>query len=390
MSQTSTLLNSILITSLLLFSACSEQQKKEVQKERPPLSVDVITVTKEAVPLWKRYTGMTKASSDQKLRARVSGVLEKRYFEDGQLVTKGQKLFKIEQSAYIAALNAAKAKKAQDEASLALANADVNRYAPLVDEGLAPRATLEQYQAQQLGLKAAIAGDVAEINKAKLELSYTIIKAPIDGRASARHVDVGNLVGQGEATLLTTIVKIDPLYVYFSPSQEDVRDFMKYKDKEKPDVFIELDGIREDIRLNGYVDFSNNSVDPLTSTISMRATIKNPKNNILPGTFVYVNVFVTDKYKFMMIPPEVIFADQLGKYVYIVDENSKIKRVDITTGYSSKYLTSVTSGLKSGDKLIVSALVKLKQGMKVVAKDVTDEKGIQAILKENRLIPEVK
>jgi len=390
MSKTSTLLSTLFcLTSVFLLSGCSEQKQQEVQKKAPPLSVEVITVKTEAVPIWKRYTGITKASSDQEVRARVSGILEKRYFKDGQVVKKGQKLFKIEQSEYIAALNAAKAKKAQDEASLALANADVNRYAPLVKEGLAPRATLEQYQAQQSGLKAAIAGDLAQINKAKLELSYTIIKAPIDGRASARHVDVGNLVGQGEATLLTTIVNIDPLYAYFSPSQEDVRDFMKYKNKEKPDAFIELDGVREDLRLNGYVDFSNNSVDPLTSTITMRATIQNPDYKILPGTFVYVNIFVNDKYEFMMIPPEVIFADQLGKYVYIV-KNNKIKRVDIKTGYSSKYLTSITNGLKDGDKLIVSALVKLKEGLDVKATDVTDTKGAKAILKQNNLIPEAK
>ena len=389
MSKTSTLFSTLLFTSIFLLSGCSEQKQQQVQKKVPPLAVEVITIKTEAIPIWKRYTGITKASSDQEVRARVSGILEKRYFKDGQVVKKGQKLFKIEQSEYIAALNAAKAKKAQDEASLALANADVNRYAPLVKEGLAPRATLEQYQAQQSGLKAAIAGDLAQINKAKLELSYTIIKAPINGRASARHVDVGNLVGQGEATLLTTIVNIDPLYAYFSPSQEDVRDFMKYKNKEKPDAFIELDGARKNLRLNGYVDFSNNSVDPLTSTITMRATIQNPDYKILPGTFVYVNIFVNDKYKFMMIPPEVIFADQLGKYVYIV-ENNKIKRADIKTGYSSKYLTSVTSGLKDGDKLIVSALVKLKQGLDVKATDVTDTKGAKAILKQNNLIPEAK
>ena len=387
MSKTSTLLSTLFLSSVFLLHGCSQEKQEQVKKQVPPLSVEVISVKKEAVPIWKRYTGMTKASSDQKVRARVSGVLEERYFQDGQLVKKGQKLFKIEQSQYIAALNSAKAKKAQDEASLALANADVNRYAPLVKEGLAPRATLEQYQAQKLGLKAAIAGDVAQINKAKLELSYTIIKAPIDGRASARHVDVGNLVGQGEATLLTTIVSIDPIYAYFSPSQSDVQLFQKYRNKDKPDAFITVSGNMEKLRLNGFVDFSNNSVDPLTSTITMRATIDNKEGKVLPGTFVYVNLFINDKYKFLMIPPEVIFNDQLGSYVYIVDENSSVKRVDITTDYSSKYYVSVHDGLKDGDKLIVSALVKLKPGRKVTPKDVTKTKGIQAILEKNKLIP---
>jgi len=379
----------LFITSLLFFNACSSAEKKQAQKESPPLNVKTITLKKEAIPIWKRYTGMTKASSDQDVKTRVSGILEAIYFQDGQYVRKGQKLFKIEQDTYIATLDAAKAKKAQDEASLYLAIANVNRYAPLVKEGLAPRATLEQYQAQQDGLKATIAGDKAEIKKAEIELSYTIIKAPISGYASARRVDVGNLVGEGESTLLTTIVSSDPIYAYFSPSSSDVNMFKMYKNKEKPDAFIEINNENKVQRFEGFVDFSNNVVDPLTSTITMRATINNKNSKLLPGTFVYVNIFINDKYKFLMIPPEVIFNDQLGKYVYI-DDNGIVKRVNITTGYASKYLVSVKSGLKSGDKLIVSALVKLKTGAKINSSDATQTLGIQAILKNNNLIPKVK
>jgi len=390
MIKSSTLLSSVLLSSLFFFNACSEDKQVVTKQKAAPLAVNIITVKKEAVPLWKQYTGMTKASSDQGVRARVSGILEKIYFQDGQYVKKGQKLFKIQQDEYIAALNAAKAKKAQDEASLSLAQADVNRYEPLVKEGLAPRATLEQYQAQSIGLKAAIQGDIAEINKAKIQLSYTIIKAPISGNVSARHVDIGNLVGQGESTLLTTIVRTDPLYAYFSPSQQDVRMFQKYRNKDKPDAFIEVAGSKEQIRLDGYVDFKNNTVDPLTSTITMRATIKNNKQKVLPGTFVYVNLFINDKYKFLMIPPEVIFNDQLGSFVYIVDNNARLKRVDIEKGYSSKYYVSVTKGLKDGDKLVVSALMKLRPKIEVTPTDVSKTQGIATILKENKLIPEVR
>ncbi len=382
--------NLILIFSVILLSACSGEKKVQTKKVTPPLNVNVITVKKEAVPIWKQYTGMTKASSEQDVRARVSGILEKIYFKDGAYVKKGDKLFKIQQDEYIATLNVAKAKKQQDEASLELAIADVNRYKPLVHEGLAPRATLEQYQAKQSGLKAAIAGDEAEITKAKLQLGYTIIKAPISGRTSARHVDVGNLVGQGESTLLTTIVSTNPIYTYFSPSQNDVRLFQKYRNIEKPYAFIEVQGTQKKLRLDGYVDFENNVVDPLTSTVSMRATIDNKDKKVLPGTFVYVNIFINDKYKFLMIPPEVIFSDQLGKFVYIVDKNSKAKRVDIKTGYSSKYYVSVKSGLNDGDKLIISSLVKLKSGRTVKATDKTQTDGINAILKNNNLIPQKK
>ena len=377
----------ISLFSILFFVGCSDKEQIQKQQKIPPLQVDTITIKKEAVPIWKKFTAKTKASSHQEVRARISGILEKRYFKDGQNVKKGQNLFKIEQAEYISALNIAKAKKDADEAALKLAIADVRRYKPLVKEGLAPRATLEQYQAKMASLKAEIAGDIAQINKAKLELDYTIVKAPISGKISARHVDVGNLVGLGESTLLTTITKTDPLYAYFSPSQNDARMLQKYKNKDKPDAFIELQSAMQNIRLDGFVDFSDNTVDPLTSTISMRATINNPDDKIMSGTFVYVNIFVNDKYEFLMIPPHIIFNDQLGKFIYVVDKNSTIKRVDIKTGYSSKYYVSVKSGLKGGERVIVSALMKLKEGKKVKPTDVTKIEGIKAILQKNNLIP---
>jgi RND family efflux transporter MFP subunit len=379
--------SSLSVVALLLFNGCSESKEQNVKKELPPLQVSTITIQTKNVPIWTRFTGKTRASSHQEVRARISGVLEKVYFKDGQTVKKGQRLFKIEQAQYIAALNAAKAQKAQDEAALALAKADVARYTPLVKEGLAPRATLEQYQAKLASLRAAIEGDSAKIREANIQLGYTIIRAPISGKVSARMVDVGNLVGQGESTLLTTIMSINPIYAYFSPSQNDVRVMQKYREQKNPYAFIEADSSVENIRLDGYLDFSDNIVDPLTSTITMRATINNPDDKVLPGTFVYVNVFITDKHKFKMIPPEVIFNDQLGKYVYIVDNNNTVKRADITTGYATRYYISVKKGLKDGDKLIVSALMKLKPGRKVTVTDVTKEQGIDAILEKNDLIP---
>jgi len=372
---------------LFFFIGCSDTQQKTQQQKTQPLQVDIITVEKKNVPIWVTYTGKTKASSSQEVRARVSGILEKRYFKDGAYVHKGEKLFKIEQSSYKAALKMAYAQKAQDRAALHLAHANVKRYAPLVQEGLAPRATLEEYQAKEASLRAILLGDDAKIARAKLDLSYTTIKAPISGYISVRYVDVGNLVGKTEATLLTTIVQYNPLYAYFSPSQKDVAMFNKYKIKQNPDAFIEVEGTQERIRLDGYVDFSNNIVDPLTSTISMRAVIDNKDAKILPGSFVYVHIFITDKQPFIMIPPEVIFHDQLGAYVYTVDNNNTLQRADITTGYGTRHYVAVTQGLKSGDKVVVSSLMKLQQKLAVIPHDVTKERGIDAILNKNNLIP---
>ena len=378
--------------SLLFLSGCEKEKKISVSKAPPPLIVETVTVQKKKFPIWAQYTGMTKAVSDLEIRARVSGRLEKRFFEDGSYVKKGDKLFLIEQSQYRSNLNAAISRKQKDEAALALAEADVRRYKPLVKEGLAPRSTLEQYEAKRDALIAAIAADEAAVQNAELELSYTLIAAPISGQISARYVDVGNLVGYGESTLLATIVQTDKIYTYFSPSEKDAQKIFKYRSREKLPAFIEVRGRGNDIfkrkRLDGFVDFSNNTVDPLTSTVSMRATIDNKEQTVYPGTFVYINVFVTDRFDFVMVPPQAIQEDQLGKFVYTVDANSTARRTGVKTNLSSRYYSSIGEGLKGGDRVVISGLVKIQDGRLLTPKDVTETKGIDAVAKKHHLIPE--
>lgn len=377
---------------LLTITGCSEQNKQQSPKETPPLPVEVVMVSNKNVPIWMRYTGRTQASSSQEVRARVSGILEEIYYKDGEYVKKGQKLFKIEQDDYIAALDTAKAKKRRDLTALKLAKADVNRYKPLVDDGLAPRVTLEQYEAQVESLEADIASDDASIRQADLEFSYTIIKAPIDGQASRRLVDIGNLVGKNESTVLTTINNTDPLYAYFAPSEEDFQKIAQFKDQDIMQAYIDINYQSESLKnkpVFGHVDFSDNTVSPSTSTVSMRAEVPNNDHSIFPGTFVYVNIFVTDKFKLMGIPPQVIFEDQRGKYVYIVGQDQIAERVYIKTVFESRFfvLMKEGSGLKDGDKVIVNALLRLKPSIKVAPTDVTGIKGLDAILKNNNLIP---
>lgn len=382
----------ILSASLLFLSGCGDDKVVAAPKAPPPLNVETVTVQKKMFPLWVEFTGTTKASSDQEIRARVAGRLEKRFFEDGATVKKGDKLFLIEQSQYQSNLDAAKAKKQKDEAALALAKADVKRYVPLVKEGLAARATLEQYEAKRDSLIAALAADEAAIRNAELELSYTLIKAPIAGQVSTRRVDVGNLVGYGESTLLTTIVQTDKIYAYFSPSEQEVQKLYKFRSRKNLPAFIEVRGQGEDIfkrkRLDGFVDFSDNIVDPLTSTVSMRATIDNKDQTVYPGTFVYVNIFVTDQIAFIMVPPQAIFEDQLGKFVYTVDQNNTASRTEVKTSLSSRHYVAISSGLKENDKVVISGLAKVKDGRQLAPKDMTETKGIEAVMKKHDLIPE--
>ncbi len=387
----------VLLTAVVLVSFGCGNDKKDDQasgqsQEIPPLSVETVTVQSEKIPIWIEYTGKTEASRRIEVRARVAGRLDKVLFTEGQSVVKGQQLFEIEKTIYEAAVEQAKAKLEGDLASLKLAKSDVARYVPLVEEGLAPRVTLEQYEARAQELEAQIKGNRAQIIEAELQLSYTEVVAPISGRIGKMDVDVGNIVGYSEKTLLTTIVYDNPMYAYFNPPEEQYLMMRKYRSKEQLDARVRVPSKMEKRlergQYKGFVDFSDNRVDRMTSTITMRAVVDNDKHDLLEGTFVYVNVFVTDQAPFLMVPPSVVQEDQLGSYVYLVDSQNIAKRADIMRGHEGRKFLMVDKGLQDGDRVIISGLAKIRPGKKVAPADVTNTKGVLAVMKQSEMVPE--
>ena len=373
---------------LITLSACSDDKKaKQAQPppEPPPLPVEYVVARQEPIPIWLEYTGKTEASKRIQVRARVMGILEKVLFTEGAFVEKGQKLFEIEKDSFQEALEQARSKRDRDQAILDLAIADVKRYEPLVAEGLAPRATLEQYQARMNEYIAVVEGDKAAIRNAELELSYTDVFSPISGRISRLHVDVGNIVGFGEKTLLTTMVSDDPMYAYFNPPEEDFQIMRKYGSSDALDALVRIPGKNEYLQrgpFKGHVNFSDNKVNSMTGTITMRAVVDNPDHDLLEGTFVYVEAFLNDQYPFMVVPPQVVLEDQRGSFLYVVDERGKAKRVDVQRGFEGRYYLQIEKGLQDGDKVIVSAIPNLRPDMKVAPTDVTEEKGVLAFMKK--------
>jgi RND family efflux transporter MFP subunit len=267
----------------------------------------------------------------------------------------------------------------------------VNRYKPLVAEGLAPRATLEQYQARMNEYIAVVEADDAGIRDAELNLSYTDVIAPISGRISHLHVDVGNIVGFGEKTLLTTMVSDDPMYAYFSPTEEDFQIMRKYGSQDALHALVRIPSKSEYLKrkpFKGEINFRDNKVDAMTGTITMRATVDNTEHDLLEGTFVYVEVFVSDEYPFMVVPPQVVLEDQQGSFLYVVDQSSKTKRVAVKRGYENRYYLQIVEGLNDGDKIIISSIPKLRPEMKVEGKDVTAEKGVLTAMKKEQIVRE--
>lgn len=378
---------------LALF-ACSSDKKEQHETTKqapPPLPVETITVQKEPIPIWLEYTGKTEATQRIEVRARVSGTLEEVLFNDGDFVEKGQKLFVIEKTAYQASLDQAQAVLEQDIASLNLAISDVERYKPLVAKDLAPRATLDQYVAKANELRARIKSDQAVIREAKLNLSYTDVLAPESGRVGRKQVDVGNIVGYAEKTLLTTIIFDDPMYAYFNPTEEEFQIMRQHKSMQVMPAKVRVPDTRGHLvkrePYQGKVDFGDNRVDRMTGTITMRAIVPNTDHDILEGTFIYVDVFVSDKSELMMVPPAVVMEDQQGSFLYIVNKEGKAERVNIKRGFESRFYLQIKEGLEDGAQVIISGLQKVRQGGKVTAKDVTAEKGVMAVLKQQKMTP---
>ena len=182
------------------------------------------------------------------------------------------------------------------------------------------------------------------------------------------------------------------MYAYFNPTETQFQAMRIYKSRDQMPAMVTVSEDRQGLvqrePLKGEVDFSDNRVDNNTGTISMRAQVANNDHSLLEGTFVYVEVMITDQASFMLIPPGVVQEDQQGSYVYVLDENNSAKRVNIKSGYESRYYMIVTEGLEGGEKVIISGFAKLRPGIPLDPKDVTETKGVKATLKKQGMMDE--
>jgi len=383
----------LLLAVSLFAGGCSEDKKEAAPevKEPPPLPVETITVSKKQVPIWIEYTGKTEATKRVEVRARVAGRLDQVTFQEGDYVEKGALLFVIEKDKYQSELEQARSKRERDLATLELARKDVERYKPLVAEDLAPRVTLEQYEARVAELEATVKADEAAIRDAELNLSYTDVVAPISGRVSRKLVDVGNIVGYTDQTVLTTIVDDDPMFAYFNPTESQFQVMREYKSQDMMDAQVTIPGnmagLLEREALKGKVSFTDNRIDRTTGTITMRAEVANPDHTILEGTFVYVEVMVTDQAAFMMVPPVAVQEDQQGSFVFVADQDQTAKRVDIETGFESRHYLIVVDGLEDGENVLISGFARLQTGVKLAPTDVSATKGVLAELEKQGMLP---
>ena len=339
----------------------------------PPPEVGVVTVQPTSVPLVKELVGRLSAYRSADVRARVPGVLQRRVYEEGSDVAKGQVLFIIDPAPLQAALGQAQAAQAQAQANYANAKAAADRARTLAPQKFISQADLDNALAAERSAAAALQAGRASVATARINLGYATVRAPISGRAGKQQVTEGALVGQGDATLLTTVDQIDQMYVDFSLGVDELAQVRAANDGGTRQVQVLLpDG--SVYRQPGTLDFSADVVDPATGAVALRARVPNPEHTLLPGTFVTVRATLGEQRGAFRVPQTALQRDVQGAYVMVVGTDGKVARKNVTTERQDQGDWIVSKGMAPGDKVIISGPQRVQPGAPAKAVPWTPEK----------------
>lgn len=348
----------LLVSTLLV--ACGGSPDGGMQM--PPTPVSVATVVDREIAPWDEFTGRIEAVDNVEIRPRVGGYLMGVHFEEGALVKKGDRLFSIDDREYRAALASAKADVARAKARLTLAEEEYARSEKLIAARAVSEGELQSRRGELLQAQADIEAAQARQRQAALNLQFSHIDAPIDGRVGAALVKPGNLVAPGE-TLLTTVVSVDPIYVTF---EGDESAWLRYQAMRKDGSRA---GTRSPVRIglanevgfphSGELDFINNALDPSSGTIRARAVLQNSDGLLIPGLFARVQLQTREQYRALLIHEQAILTDQDRKFVFVVGQGDTAERRDLVLGGSVDGLRIVESGLQSGDRVVVNGTKKI-------------------------------
>ena len=368
-------LGAMLLSMLLV--GCDNSVAQNAAPPAPAVSAADVVV--KSISQWDSFNGRIEAVESVQLRPRVSGYIDKVNYTDGQEVKKGEVLFTIDDRTYRAALEQAQANLARAKTQASLARSEANRTDKLVNTNVVSREEWEQRRSAATQAQADIRAAQAAVDAAQLNLDFTKVTAPIDGRASRALITSGNLVTAGDsASVLTTVVSQKTVYVYFDVDEST---YLHYQNLARSGqgvsshhtalpVEIGLTG-EEGYPHQGKVDFLDNQLTPSTGTIRMRALLDNAQRQFTPGLFARVRLPGSAEFKATLIDDKAVLTDQDRKYVYIVDKEGKAQRRDITPGRLAAGLRIVQQGLNPGDRVIVEGLQKVfMPGMPVNAKTV--------------------
>ncbi|EPG8759375.1 efflux RND transporter periplasmic adaptor subunit [Raoultella ornithinolytica] len=361
----------------MLLASCDNSAAQNAAPQDPAVSAADVVV--KSISQWDSFNGRIEAVESVQLRPRVSGYIEKVNYTDGQEVKKGEVLFTIDDRTYRAALEQAQATLARAKTQASLARSEASRTDKLIHTNVVSREEWEQRRSAATQAQADIQAAQAAVDAAQLNLDFTKVTAPIDGRASRALITSGNLVTAGDsASVLTTVVSQKTVYVYFDVDEST---YLHYQNLARSGqgaasnhlaLPVEIGLVGEDgYPHQGKVDFLDNQLTPSTGTIRMRALLDNTQHQFIPGLFARVRLPGSAEFQATLIDDKAVLTDQDRKYVYIVDKDGKAQRRDIKPGRLAAGLRIVQQGLNPGDKVIVEGLQKVfMPGMPVNAKTV--------------------
>ncbi|GAB1723672.1 MAG: efflux RND transporter periplasmic adaptor subunit [Nitrospira sp. CR1.1] len=350
-----------LLAVLLTAAACNNEQASS-GGQMPPPEVGVARVISKPVQQWDEYTGRISAIDTVELRPRASGYVDRVAYKEGQDVKQGELMFLIDPRPYRAALENAQAQLARARVAQQLETIRNKRAQALINDNAISHEELDLRRAAQAQSAADVHAAEAAVATAKLNLSFTEVRAPVSGRASRALVTVGNLA-TADDTLLTTVVSQDPMYVYFDA---DENSYLRYKEQERKNERSAQDnavhvGLANETGYphTGRVDFLDTQVNPTLGTVRARAVLPNPDRILTPGLFARVQFVSGQKAEALLIDDKAILTDQDRKYVYAVDEEEKAQRKDVVLGGMVGGLRVVQSGLTPDDRIVVVGLQKV-------------------------------
>lgn len=359
------------IATRFIMSVAGSYMKKNSAKNRPAPNVVVDTISEQDVIQSFDAPGRVVSKYQVSVMARISGYLQKSYFKEGDYVKAGETLFLIEPVEYQNAASVAGANIQNIRAQLAYANKQLARAEELVKQDYIAKSRYDEILANRDALKAQLKAAQSNFNDTNRNLSYTRVKAPVDGRIGIIDVTVGNYVTPSSGSL-TTINSTNPIYVTFPLSSEDYASISSIDENANAKRKVELYFQNGDkYNQDGVQDFLDNKVDQSTGTVTMRATFQNKDNKLLHGEFVNVKLYANHPVKVPVVPIVAVQENQEGKYVYTIDETGMPKLTYIKVQGQSGDNWIVKDGLKAGDRVIVDGILKVTPGtpVKIVSKE---------------------
>ncbi|MGR2660302.1 MULTISPECIES: efflux RND transporter periplasmic adaptor subunit [Chromobacterium] len=363
----------LLLTALAAsLMACGQKNDKHAGA-MPPMPVGVLEIAPSDVPVSFEFVGQAAGSREVEVRARVGGILLKRAYTEGKPVKQGDLLFQIDPEPLKAALDQAQGNLQVQQAQLVRTKQDYDRITPLFKENAVSQKDRDDAVSAYEAAKASVAAAQAQVQQAKINLGYARVTAPISGMTSQETRSEGSLVSTtADGSLLTKVSQLDPIYVNFSMSDNDMMNLRKMQDSGQ--LKLAANGhFNVQLKLtdgstygkSGRLNFTDSLVDASTGTIRSRATFANPDGGILPGQFVRVILQGAKRSNAIAVPQRAVLTSQQGKMVWVVGADNKVQPRPITVSQDVGLNVLVESGLKAGDKVVVDNIIKLRPGADV-------------------------